>query len=96
MKRASGWAAGLLSYALTIGGRQPNKILIARATGNVHQLEFYPTYAHNGLLDKAEPVPFRLTRNLATFFTPFGVEGVFLTSLAAAAQACTQHVYKIS
>lgn len=75
--------AGLLSYALVLGGRQPNKILIARATGNVHQLEFYPTYAQTGLLEKPEPVPFRLTRNLATFFSPFGVEGVFLTSMTA-------------
>ena len=31
-------------------------------------------------------MPFRLTRNLATFFTPFGVEGVFITSMVAAAQ----------
>jgi hypothetical protein len=32
-------------------------------------------------------VPFRLTRNLANFFTPFGVEGIFVTSLIAGAQA---------
>lgn len=32
-------------------------------------------------------VPFRLTRNLQTFFTAFGVEGVFVTTLAVAAQA---------
>jgi hypothetical protein len=32
-------------------------------------------------------VPFRLTRNLATFFTAFGVEGIFITTLAVAAQA---------
>jgi len=34
-----------------------------------------------------EPVPFRLTRNLHTLFTPFGVEGVFVPLLAAAADA---------
>ena len=39
------------------------------------------------MLDKPEVVPFRLTRNLATFFSPFGVEGVFLASFTAAAQA---------
>ena len=30
-------------------------------------------------------MPFRLTRNLQTFFTPFGVEGVFITGLSVAA-----------
>ena len=34
-----------------------------------------------------EPVPFRLTRNLHTLFTPFGVEGGFIPTLAAAADA---------
>ena len=36
-------------------------------------------------LERNEPVPFRLTRNLQTFFTPFGVEGVFITGLSVAA-----------
>ena len=31
-------------------------------------------------------MPFRLTRNLQTFFTAFGVEGIFITTLAVAAQ----------
>jgi hypothetical protein len=39
-----------------------------------------------GVLERSEPVPFRLTRNLQTFFTPFGVEGVFITAMAVAAQ----------
>ncbi len=50
------------------------------------QLEFFPSYANNGMLDKAEAVPFRLTRNLATFFSPFGVEGPFLSAMTAASQ----------
>lgn len=41
---------------------------------------------HRGVLERSEPVPFRLTRNLQTFFTPFGVEGVFITAMAVAAQ----------
>lgn len=78
--------AGLLSYTLRMGGRQPNKILMARATGAVHHMEFVPTYNKVGQLDKGEAVPYRLTRNLASFFSPFGVEGVFLGAMAAAAQ----------
>ena len=49
-------------------------------------MDFYPVYDARGLLERSEPVPFRLTRNLHTFFTPFGVEGVFVSAMAAAAQ----------
>ena len=45
-----------------------------------------PQYDGTGALERPEPVPFRLTRNLANFFTPFGVEGIFVTSLIAGAQ----------
>ena len=45
-----------------------------------------------GLLERSEPVPFRLTRNLQTFFTPFGVEGVFITAMAVAAQVSLLHL----
>lgn len=44
-------------------------------------------YDMHGMVEFAEPVPFRLTRNLQTFFTPFGVEGLFISSMCAAAQA---------
>lgn len=46
-------------------------------------------YNERGLLEKVEPVPFRLTRNLTTFFTAFGVEGAFTAAMANAAQALT-------
>ena len=52
-------------------------------------LDFYPSFDSNGLIEYAEPVPFRLTRNLHAFFTPFGVKGDFVATMAAAAQACT-------
>lgn len=45
-----------------------------------------------GVLERSEPVPFRLTRNLQTFFTPFGVEGVFITAMAVAAQVNIQRI----
>lgn len=40
-----------------------------------------------GHLESAEPVPFRLTRNLQSFFTAYGIEGLFVASLGATAQA---------
>lgn len=47
-----------------------------------------------GVLERSEPVPFRLTRNLQTFFTPFGVEGVFITAMAVAAQVSLSLMHK--
>ncbi|EIE23491.1 hypothetical protein COCSUDRAFT_65942 [Coccomyxa subellipsoidea C-169] len=79
--------SGLLSHMLLIGGRTPYKILFARASGKTFQIDFYPVYDQRGMLERSEPVPFRLTRNLHTFFTPFGIEGVFVSAMAAAAQA---------
>jgi transformation/transcription domain-associated protein len=73
---------------LRIGGRAPPKLLFARDSGRVFQADFHPSFeATSGLCESGEPVPFRLTRNLQTFFTPFGVEGIFVMGLAAAAQA---------
>ncbi len=78
--------AGLLSHLMLMGGRSPQKILFARASGRTWQTDFYPAYDAAGLLERNEPVPFRLTRNLFTFFTPFGVEGVFIPTMTIAAQ----------
>ncbi|KAJ7563398.1 hypothetical protein O6H91_03G108600 [Diphasiastrum complanatum] len=79
--------SGFMSYMLQIGGRSPNKILFAKNTGKVFQNDFHPAYDVNGIVEFTEPVPFRLTRNLQTFFTPFGVEGLFVSSMCAAAQS---------
>ena len=80
--------AAVLSHMLLIGGRAPNKILFSRANGRAWQTDLFPVYDQMGLLEKNEPVPFRLTRNLQSFFTPFGVDGVFVTVMACAAQVC--------
>lgn len=79
-----------MGWALYIGGRAPNKILFARDTGRVHQVDFTPVYGDRGTVERLENVPFRLTRNLYAFFTQFGVEGVFMTAMAAAASALVQ------
>eukprot|EP00239_Pterosperma_sp_CCMP1384_P010828 CAMPEP_0197867066 /NCGR_PEP_ID=MMETSP1438-20131217/44556_1 /TAXON_ID=1461541 /ORGANISM="Pterosperma sp., Strain CCMP1384" /LENGTH=398 /DNA_ID=CAMNT_0043485685 /DNA_START=424 /DNA_END=1620 /DNA_ORIENTATION=+ len=84
------WALScFLAAILHLGNRTPNKILFAKNTGNVLQLEFRPQFDQNGSLDKGEHVPFRLTRNLQNFFSPAGVEGPFVTFLSTAAQAFT-------
>jgi len=78
---------GLACHALLVGGRAPPKLLLARASGRVAASDLTPSYSEQGRLERTEPVPFRLTRNLATFFTPFGVEGVFVGCMAVAAAA---------
>lgn len=79
--------SGCISYMLHIGGRSPSKILFAKNTGKVFHMDFHPAYDQNGLVECAEPVPFRLTRNLHTFFTQFGTDGLFVPAMCAAAQA---------
>ena len=79
--------SGLLCHMLLLSGRSPSKILLAKDTGRVLQLDLMPMYGDRGLVERLEVVPFRLTRNLSTFFTAFGVEGVFATAMTAAAGA---------
>ena len=76
-----------VSALLRLGGRTPQKIMFAKNTGRVFMLDFHPAFDSKGITEFVEPVPFRLTRNLYTFFTPFGVRGDFVAAMAAAAQA---------
>lgn len=83
--------SSLMSVMLSIGGRIPARILFSRSTGRVLQLDFYPSINAQGLVGKQEEaVPFRLTGNLTAFFSPFGVEGCFMTTMVVAAMAFTQ------
>ncbi|XP_031107078.1 transformation/transcription domain-associated protein-like [Ipomoea triloba] len=79
--------SSFMSFMLQIGGRSPNKILFAKNTGKIFQTDFHPAYDANGMIEFNEPVPFRLTRNLQAFFSHFGVEGLIVSSMCAAAQA---------
>ncbi|KAI8537003.1 hypothetical protein RHMOL_Rhmol10G0301200 [Rhododendron molle] len=79
--------SSFMSFMLQIGGRSPNKILFAKNTGKIFQTDFHPAYDANGMIEFSEPVPFRLTRNLQAFFSHFGVEGLVVSAMCAAAQA---------
>ncbi|KAF7809661.1 transformation/transcription domain-associated protein-like [Senna tora] len=79
--------SSFVSFMLQIGGRSPNKILFAKNTGKMFQTDFHPAYDANGLIEFNEPVPFRLTRSMQAFFSHFGVEGLIVSSMCAAAQA---------
>lgn len=79
--------SSFMSLMLQIGGRSPNKILFAKNTGKIFQTDFHPAYDANGMIEFNEPVPFRLTRNMQSFFSHFGVEGLIVSAMCAAAQA---------
>lgn len=81
--------SSFLSALLRIGGRTPQKIAFTKNSGKIFMLDFHPAFDANGVVEYIEPVPFRLTRNLHTFFTPFGVKGDFVASMATAAHACS-------
>ena len=56
----------------------------------MHLILFYFTFAAydaNGMIEFNEPVPFRLTRNMQAFFSHFGVEGLIVSAMCAAAQS---------
>ncbi|KAJ0977267.1 hypothetical protein J5N97_012741 [Dioscorea zingiberensis] len=79
-------------------GRSPNKILFAKNTGKIFQIDFHPAYDANGMIEFNEPVPFRLTRNMQAFFSHFGVEGLIVSAMCAAAQSVvspkqTHHIW---
>ncbi|KAK9160919.1 hypothetical protein Syun_007260 [Stephania yunnanensis] len=67
--------------------RSPNKILFAKSTGKIFQTDFHPAYDGNGMIEFNEPVPFQLTRNMQTFFSYFGVEGLIVLAMCSTAQA---------
>ncbi|CAH9105798.1 unnamed protein product [Cuscuta europaea] len=79
--------SSFMTFMLQIGGRVPNKILFAKNTGKIFHSDFHPAYDSNGMIEYNEPVPFRLTRNLQSFFSHFGVEGLIVSSMCATAQA---------
>ncbi|KAL2549412.1 Non-specific serine/threonine protein kinase [Forsythia ovata] len=67
--------------------RSPNTILFAKNTGKISQTDFHPAYDANRIIEFNEPVHFYLTRNLQSFFSHFGVEGLIVTDMRAASQA---------
>ena len=64
-----------ISALLRIGGRAPQKIVFAKNTGRAHA--GLPMRTGRAPRSWAEPVPFRLTRNLHAFFTTLPVKGDF-------------------
>ena len=75
------------TYILAIGHRFPHKIGFSRDSGSFICSELLPTLNQSGQFTLTEAVPFRLTPNIQTFLTDFGIEGPFTTFVAALGQA---------
>ncbi|CAM9242622.1 unnamed protein product [Chrysoparadoxa australica] len=82
--------SSLLCYSFTCGERFPHRLMFDSHTACVISHEFRPGYTHQGLLDPAEDVPFRLTRNMVHLLSPLLVEGVMSYSMASVAQVLVQ------
>merc|ERR1712072_1100287 len=79
--------SSVISHALQVGGRSPNKIVFSRSSGAIFNSDFYPLFDSNGNGECSEPVPFRMSRNIQVLLTPFCLEGIFVTTIASCAQA---------
>ena len=53
---------------------------------------FFADYDSSGAVEYKDPISFRLTPNLQNFITRAGVDGPFLASMRAAAQAIAHKV----
>jgi transformation/transcription domain-associated protein len=85
--------AGLsfLTYILHMRDRNPARMNIARATGNMWGSEFTPSFhPQRPMFHNNEQVPFRLTPNLQMLLGPIALEGVFSASMLVIAKALTE------
>ncbi|CAG8494359.1 1120_t:CDS:10, partial [Paraglomus occultum] len=90
-----------MTYTMAVGQRHPPKFIISTNTGNIWMTDLTPNMANyvlavSPLMATPESVPFRLTRNLQTFMTPIGVEGVFASSLMAIGQSLIDPEFDLS
>lgn len=76
-----------ITYILSIGHRFPHKIGFSRDSCALVSTELLPALNQSGQFTLTEAVPFRLTPNIQSFMTDFGIEGPFTTFIAAFGQA---------
>lgn len=89
-------ALTFMTYVLFIDKRYPQKIHIARGTGNIWSSELL-SFMTGGrpFFGSAEHVPFRLTPNLQTLMGPLATEGVFSCSIMAIARCLTEPEFEL-
>ncbi|KAK7711966.1 transcription-associated protein 1 [Diaporthe eres] len=89
-------ALTFMTYVLFIDKRYPQKIHIARGTGNIWSSELLSSMTNSRpYFGTAEPVPFRLTPNIQTLMGPLATEGVFGCSIMAIARCLTEPEFEL-
>jgi transformation/transcription domain-associated protein len=89
-------ALTFMTYTLYMHNRYPQKINIARGSGNIwgSELMSYMSAA-KPFFHNPEPVPFRLTPNLQTLMGPLATEGIFSCSMMAIARCLTEPEFEL-
>lgn len=82
--------SSLFCFALSCGERTPGRLIFHKLNATIQSADLRPGYGIRGYLESNEEVPFRLSPNLMAVFSPFLVDGVFVPTMAAVAQAMTQ------
>ena len=89
-------ALTFMTYVLHIDKRYPQKMHIARESGNIWSSELVVSIAQNRpFFHNQEPVPFRLTPNLQTVMGPLATEGIYGCSIMAIARALTEPEFQL-
>ncbi|KAI5461401.1 hypothetical protein BGZ63DRAFT_235141 [Mariannaea sp. PMI_226] len=84
-------ALTFMTYTLYMHNRYPQKINIARGSGNIwgSELMSYMS-ASKPFFHNPEPVPFRLTPNLQTLMGPLATEGIYACAIMAIGRCLTE------
>jgi transformation/transcription domain-associated protein len=78
----------LFTHLLNCSACMPHKLVFAKSSGAIYVQDMSVIYATNPeVKQKLLDMPYRFTRNMHTFVTPFGVEGWFLIAQVLASQA---------
>ncbi len=89
-------AVTFISYIMHMCNRYPNKITIARSTGDIWAAELTPNLnQQRPLFYNPEHVPFRLTPNIQTLMGPLAMEGIFACALMAIARCLTEPEHEL-
>jgi transformation/transcription domain-associated protein len=89
-------ALTFMTYILHIDKRYPQKINIARGSGNIWSHDLTASLAPSKpMFHNTEPVPFRLTPNLQTLMGPLATEGIFSCSIMAIARCLTEPDFQL-
>ena len=84
-------ASSVVGYALGVGDRHTRNILVDAATAELVHIDLGVGFEQGRLLNTAELVPFRLTRDLVDAMGVAGTEGVFRLACEATLRVLRAH-----